>query len=319
MDCVTEDNLAYFDLGDLKAQTDYVVESSLSANKFTLNVCQAVRTQLWNVDSVQEDQVAAYYRGKHGDFALGSIANSTLRVIDGDPVLYMGNGSPCPGLSDSKLRASAAVRFVCDSTLFNAGNPKLIAQFPGDDEHACAFSFEWKTPYACPSGRKPAGILHLLILFLTFVLIAVLVWLICLTLYNRFFLGLRGWDQFPSVPWLSPLRFFNWLHDKITGRGDGFVGGPGLRFGSSNGNTGWGSGGSTGRRFPKWRWGGWGRQSTRDGYGRLPEEEEGILDNDRASLDEGEEDATPRNMNGFDNAWANARSGGMSNDGIIRL
>ena len=26
------------------------------------------------------------------------------------------------------------------------GEPKLIAQFPGDDDHACAFSFEWKTP-----------------------------------------------------------------------------------------------------------------------------------------------------------------------------
>jgi hypothetical protein len=158
------------------------------------------------------------------------------------------------------------------------------------------------------------------------VLIAILVYLTCITLYNRFFLGLRGWDQFPSIPWLSPLRFFNWLHDKITGRGDGFVGGPGLRFGpsgsngSSNGASRWGGNVRSGS---KWSWRPWGRRPNTNGYGRIPEEEEGILEEEgRSSLDD-EDAATPRGLNdmgGFDNAWENARSGGgMSRDGVIRL
>jgi hypothetical protein len=134
------------------------------------------------------------------------------------------------------------------------------------------------------------------------------------------------------MPCFSPFRFFTYLHDKITGRGDGFVGGPGIGFGSSsngttNGNNGsssrWGFGGSAsgGRGTSRWRWGKWGRQSHSNGYGRIPEEEEGILDNDRGSFEDAEED-TPR-VNGitsFDNAWAGARSGGgIDSDGVIRL
>ncbi|PVF96102.1 mannose 6-phosphate receptor domain-containing protein [Serendipita vermifera] len=325
MDCKAEDSLAYYDLGYLQDNNDYVVESTLSSHKFTFNICQAVKTELWNIGDIPQDQVGAFYRGQHGDFAMGR-ANSTVTVVDGNPVLYMSNGSPCPNSGESKIHASTAIRFICEPSIFGSGQPRLIAQFPQDDEHACAFSFEWRTPYACPSGRKPAGILHLFILFGVFILIAILVYLACITLYNRFFLGLRGWDQFPSVPWLSPLRFFNWLHDKISGRGDGFVGGPGLRsnsYGSnSSSNAGASRWGGNNRSGSNWTWRLWGRRSNTNGYGRIPEEEEGILEEGRSSTDD-EDAATPRglqDMAGFDNAWENARSGGtMSRDGVIRL
>ncbi len=119
---------------------------------------------LRNVLNVAEDRVAAFYRGKHGDMALGS-TNSTLSVVDGNPVLYMNDGSPCPNAGDNNnMLANTAIRFLCDTTslfgdgqsvkgMHNAitdighptGEPQLIAQFPADDEHACSFYFEWRT------------------------------------------------------------------------------------------------------------------------------------------------------------------------------
>jgi hypothetical protein len=201
--------------------------------------------------------------------------------------------------------------------------------------------------HACPSGKTPAGALHLVVVFFSLcvksllfwfililhsLLIAFLVYVTCITTYNRFFLGLRGWDQFPSIPWLSPMRLFSYLYDKITGRGDGIVGGPGLGFNSSrNGPAASGSGrwgfrngdGNTGAS--RWKWGRWGRRSNSNGYGRIPEEEEGILGDDRRSFDDEGDETTPRGANGngigFDNAWAGARSpdNGLGSDGIIRL
>lgn len=131
-----------------------------------------------NVDSLPEDQVAAFYRGKHGDFALGSMASTNLTVIDGSPVMYLRDGSPCPGLSGSgekgpAMLANTAIRFVCEPTTFGIGEyiahyctellptksplgtPKLIAQFPMDDEQSCSFYFEWRTHV-----RRPFYFIH---------------------------------------------------------------------------------------------------------------------------------------------------------------
>lgn len=168
------------------------------------------------------------------------------------------------------------------------------------------------------------------------ILAMLMIYVTCIFAYRRFFLGLRGHDTYdvPGLRFLSPMPFFNWLHDKITGRGDGFVGGPGLHSrnvfnGSANGSNGgggrWGSSGtsSNGGGGSRWGWGKWGRQSRSNGYGRIPEEEQGILENDRDSFDGADEESTPRGANGvaaFDNAWAGARSGGvMDSDGVIRL
>lgn len=139
---------------------------------------------------------------------------------------------------------------------------------------------------------------------------AFFVYIIAATLYNRFFLGLRGLDQFPSVPCLQCnylANCFSWVHDKITGRGDGFVGGPRLS--------------------------GWGNRA-RDGFQRLPEEERMMGAEGRFSLDdeEDEEDARPghngyANGNGngvhLQNEWATTaftrEHDGIGSDGVIRL
>lgn len=118
---------------------DYVVKSPLSDHTFTLNICRAVKTQLWSVNlsfghicrlhlyydirnvlHLAEDQVSGFYRGQHGDFAIGS-TNSTLKVVDGSPVLYMQNGSPCPNAGDSNMLANTAIRFICERSMFGTG------------------------------------------------------------------------------------------------------------------------------------------------------------------------------------------------------
>jgi hypothetical protein len=128
------------------------------------------------------------------------------------------------------------------------------------------------------------------------------------------------------------MRLLNYLYDKITGRGDGIVGGPGLGFNSSRNGPAASSPGRWGFRngnsntgASKWKWGRWGRRSNSNEYGRIPEEEEGILGDDRRSFDDEGDEVTPRGVNGngigFDNAWAGARSAGneLGSDGIIRL
>jgi len=131
--------------------------------------------------------------------------------------------------------------------------------------------------------------------------------MIAATLYNRFFLGLRGLDQLPSIPclrcnWLT--NCFSWVHDKITGRGDGFVSGPRLS--------------------------GWGNRA-RDGFRRVPEEEGMMTADGRFSLDDEEEEEDARHgHNGYANGngvhlqdeWATAftrEHDGIGSDGVIRL
>lgn len=137
---------------------------------------------------------------------------------------------------------------------------------------------------------------------------AFFVYAVAATLYNRFFLGLRGLDQLPSIPclrcnWLTDC--FAWVHDKLTGRGDGIVGGPRLS--------------------------GWGNRA-RDGFRRLPEEEGMMGAEGRFSLeDEEEEEDSGHGHNGYangngvhlQNEWATTaftrEHDGIGSDGVIRL
>jgi cation-dependent mannose-6-phosphate receptor len=81
-------------------------------------------------------------------------------------LLYTG-GSPCS--NDKKVRAATAIRFVCDSNVFehglqpiehfskiwadlSLGTPQLIAQLPPDSEWPCGFVFEWRT-YVSTIGK----------------------------------------------------------------------------------------------------------------------------------------------------------------------
>jgi len=62
----------------------------------------------------------------------------------------MSDGSRCKlkaGEQAGDIRASTLVEFVCDTSIFATGAPQLLAQLPpGDEESACAFVIEWRTP-----------------------------------------------------------------------------------------------------------------------------------------------------------------------------
>lgn len=69
--------------------------------------------------------------------------NSTPVIYNGDPYLFMTEGSQCtPGIDKY---ASTAIHFVCDPAVTSEGNPKLVAQLPPDTSEPCAFFIEWRT------------------------------------------------------------------------------------------------------------------------------------------------------------------------------
>lgn len=77
-----------------------------------------------------------------------SLVNTTLTVSDSRPRFVLSGGSYCktddtPGA----IRGSALVEFACDKSILGPGQPRLVAQLPpGDDEEACAWVIEWRTP-----------------------------------------------------------------------------------------------------------------------------------------------------------------------------
>ncbi|THH09823.1 hypothetical protein EW146_g8566 [Bondarzewia mesenterica] len=97
---------------------------------------------MWNPNVEHAENVAGFVRKGHGDFSIGEV-NTTLLVRDNHPLLILTDGSPCP--SAEHLRASTAVRFICDTSVFGSGNPQFVAQLPPDDASACAFFVEWRT------------------------------------------------------------------------------------------------------------------------------------------------------------------------------
>ncbi len=97
-------------------------------------------------------------------------------------------------------------------------------------------------------------------LFSTF--IALLVYIIGATSYNRVVLGLRGWEQLPTFS-LSGLRDF--LSECVARRSRTNLSQP--------------------------SWGSWRNPGYRSGYGRVAAEEEEAIANTRFSLDDDEEGA----------------------------
>lgn len=61
----------------------------------------------------------------------------------------LSDGSSCkanPGGSNLDLKASTIIEFICDTSIFGAGQPRLVGQLPpGDDEVGCAYFIEWGT------------------------------------------------------------------------------------------------------------------------------------------------------------------------------
>lgn len=58
----------------------------------------------------------------------------------------MAQGSQCTN-ENANSRASSLVNFICDSSVPGSGSPQLVGSLPpGEEDAACAFIIEWKTP-----------------------------------------------------------------------------------------------------------------------------------------------------------------------------
>jgi cation-dependent mannose-6-phosphate receptor len=182
----------------LKAAKDYQFETSNGYN-FILNVCKSVAHESWNLKVPNPADVAGFIRRPHGDFSIGT-ANSTLILRGGRPSLQLIDGSPCA--KDNTIRSYTTIEFVCDTSIFGAGKPRLVTQFPEEDDDACAFFVEWRSHFACPTSDR-TGAHGLFILAVIIIIALVMLYLVCGTLYNRFVLNLSGFDQIPQFSWTS--------------------------------------------------------------------------------------------------------------------
>ncbi|KIJ66586.1 hypothetical protein HYDPIDRAFT_109650 [Hydnomerulius pinastri MD-312] len=192
--CTLHDGGNYYDLNPLKASKDYEFPIG-SGHTFYLNVCRGVTTDPWNTDVPEGDgDLAGLVRRDHGDFAIG-IVNTSLEMREGGLMLRQSNGSPCTGMDD--IRGSSSIRFICDTSVYAAGKPVLLDQWPSEDDKACHYELEWRTHYACPTGER--GVFSGLIVFLVMTaMILIMVFIVVSTLYNRFVLRLSGFDQMPK-------------------------------------------------------------------------------------------------------------------------
>ncbi|KAG7088790.1 hypothetical protein E1B28_012754 [Marasmius oreades] len=184
----------YFDLNPLKSNTDYKLTTP-GGHNFYLNVCRGVNTDLWGLD---DPNIGGFIRRDHGDFSVG-LSNTTLLISEGIPKLRMGKGGKCVSGNGEETGdlAETVVEFQCDRSVFGRGEPRLRAQLPLEDEKACAFFVEWRTHFACPTG-EPGGPWGFLTFIVIIILIFLMLYLLFGTLYNRYVLRLRGFDQLPQ-------------------------------------------------------------------------------------------------------------------------
>ncbi|KAG7447562.1 mannose 6-phosphate receptor domain-containing protein [Guyanagaster necrorhizus] len=186
----------YFDLNPLKASKDYTF-SSPGGKEFRINVCRSVASETWGLD---DPDVGGVVRRDHGDFSLGK-TNTTLDLSPENIVrIVLTSGSRC----NSQYTANTVIEFICDTAVFGAGAPKLLAQLPQGDDEACAFFVEWRThacpttfSFACPTGERsgPWGFFASLIVI---ILVLLMLYLTLGTLHNRYVLRLHGFDQIPQ-------------------------------------------------------------------------------------------------------------------------
>ncbi|PPQ77560.1 hypothetical protein CVT25_011420 [Psilocybe cyanescens] len=213
--CTLHDNGKYYDLNPLKARDDYELQTP-SGENIRINVCQNVKTEVRGIkdDSINEGDVAAFIRRGHGDFILGKV-NTTLTIFDSRPRYVISGGSRC---KSGENRASTMVQFVCDMS-FGSSGPRLMAQLPpGEDESACAYVIEWRTPYACPTSEGSSFWGFITILAVIF-LVVLMAYTVLGTLYNRYVLQLRGFDQIPQFS-IESMKYhgreaWDWIKDML--------------------------------------------------------------------------------------------------------
>ncbi|TDL26346.1 mannose 6-phosphate receptor domain-containing protein [Rickenella mellea] len=274
----------FFDLNPLRSKKDYTFKSP-SGREFVLNVCQSVSHETWNLKVDKPEDVAGFTRGERGDLSIGDV-NTTVLVRDGSPVLLLADGSPCP--KSSSMKASSAIRFICDTAVSGNGQPQFIAQLPPDEEDACSFFIEWRSQYACPTSAWSSFAVVSIVFLSVFLFLALVA--VCSYYARR-----RGMDFSISGLYEAISYYIHDCFTWITHRDP------------------WGSGGIS-RGL-----GGWpGRR--RDGFERLPrtrEEEESIIHSQdgRFSLDEEDEAYEHRTANGDGRSLPQ----GMDGSGVIRL
>lgn len=214
--CTLHHNGKYFDLNPLKSNTDYEFQTT-GGHVFTINACRNPVRESHGLKDVNEKDIGGFIRQDHRDFSIGTL-NTTLSVEDSRPRLTFSNGSRCKSKSgDNQIRASTVVEFVCDSSVFGSGMPRLVAQLPpGDDEDACAFFIEWKTHVACPTN-EPGGAWGFFSFIPVLALSIVIMYLVFGTLYNRYVLRLSGVDQIPQFS-ITSMKYhareaLDWMKD----------------------------------------------------------------------------------------------------------
>ncbi|KAH9929695.1 uncharacterized protein B0H18DRAFT_1084052 [Fomitopsis serialis] len=199
--CTARDGDNYYDLSSLSANKDYEFDSRTGV-KFVINVCKPF-----------------YRRGGHSkltgpkmsvDCTARTYANTSLAVLNGNPVSIMTGGSECA--SAQGTYASSAIRFVCDTSVFGAAGTGCTTT-TGDND-ACAFFLEWRTHVACPTHEKTGAVGFVTVvlailgtLFMLYILVG--------TFYNRYVLELRGFDQIPRVSFGGILESVSGCVDRV--------------------------------------------------------------------------------------------------------
>ncbi|KAF8971884.1 mannose-6-phosphate receptor binding domain-containing protein [Flammula alnicola] len=267
--CTIHDDGKYYDLNPLKSSNDYEVKTSTNQTLW-LNVCQNVKTDLFGIkdDSIDAGDVGGFIRRGHGDFVFGKV-NTTLTVFNSRPRFVMSNGSRCkPRVGDQStdIRASSMVEFICDTSIFGSGTPRLLAQLPpGDDEIGCAYLIEWRTHYACPTSEG-GGVWGFFAIMAVIFLVVLMTYTVLGTLYNRYVLQLRGFDQIPQFS-IESMKYhgqeaWDWIKDMAAALD---IGGTGGRAGGYSGLS------SSGPRTPNPV----SHQSQVSGFGHADDVEEG--------------------------------------------
>ncbi|KAF5343993.1 hypothetical protein D9758_012925 [Tetrapyrgos nigripes] len=190
---------SYYDLNPLSASKDYDITTP-GGHRIILNVCRSVQEETWNLKVDDPKDVAGFIRRDHGDFSIGKTNTTLVMQPDNEgPQLTMRDGSRCTSKSGATQdsTASTTILFTCDTSVFGAGKPQLLWSAPEDEDEACSWLIQWKTHYACPRGER-GGIWGFFTFVAVIILLLLTLYLTLGTLYNRYALKLRGFDQLPQ-------------------------------------------------------------------------------------------------------------------------
>ncbi|RDB15728.1 hypothetical protein Hypma_003964 [Hypsizygus marmoreus] len=226
--CALHNDGKYYDLSPLKASKDYEFQTP-GGHLFVINVCKRPVRETFGLKDANNAEIGGFVRRDHGDFSIGAL-NTTLSVEESRPRITLTDGSLCKSKSgENHIRASTVVEFVCDTSVFGSGSPRLVAQLPpGNDDDACAFFIEWRTHVACPTN-EPGGAWGFFAFLIALIISLALLYLVLGTLYNRFVLRLRGVDQIPQFS-VEAMKYHvneavDWIKDVASGLSAGRGGG----------------------------------------------------------------------------------------------